>query len=302
VTPAERLDLIKRIRPVLGEMTFAEVEIHLDEFGVDYQRWRYYDGDSVEWLMQCMRSMTDDQMTGISQYVLDETPLAKDESSWRAGEFRVFLSHLAAHKLFASELSDALKTYGMHGFVAHEHIEPGKAWENVILSSLATCDCLVAILHPDFHKSNWTDQEVGYVLGRGKLALAVKAGIDPYGFMGRLQAIPLPLGTSGATMAHKLVRLLCAHEETGHAARQSLIEKLVSSRSWNTSNLIAGVLKESPKITKPQFLQLYEARKANGEISGAYIADPWIDELVITFGEPVPAKPEPYYGGDEEPF
>lgn len=47
---------------------------------------------------------------------------------------------------------------------------------------------MIALLHPDFHKSNWTDQETGFAMGRGVPVYAVKFGQDPYGFIARFQA------------------------------------------------------------------------------------------------------------------
>jgi hypothetical protein len=34
------------------------------------------------------------------------------------------------------------------------------------MTSIATCDALVAMLHIDFHKSNWTNQEIGFANAR----------------------------------------------------------------------------------------------------------------------------------------
>ena len=304
VTPAERIDMIKRVRPAFDAMPIPDAELHFDEFGVVYERWRYFDGSQDEWMVSCLRNCTDDQLTGLSQYLLGETPLPIDDSAWRPGEFRVFVSHLASEKLFVSELSNELQRWGMHAFVAHEHIEPGTEWESVIISSLATCDCLVALLHPGFHESNWTDQEVGYVLGRGKLTFAVRAGVDPYGFMGRLQGIPMPVHTSTTAyqLAQAIVRLLCSHTETGPGARQALVDKLTKSTSWDQSNRLATMLKGSPRITKEQYMQLQQARVVNYEISDAHTAAPWLDELEAVYGPVKPAVPTVPLYGDEDPF
>jgi hypothetical protein len=43
---------------------------------------------------------------------------------WRAGDFRLFISHTTAHKKRASGLSEILRPWGMDGFVAHEDIQP----------------------------------------------------------------------------------------------------------------------------------------------------------------------------------
>ena len=47
----------------------------------------------------------------------------------------------------------------------------------------------MALLTKEFHESDWTDQEVGYALGRGVPVVPVKRGRDPYGFIGKFQAL-----------------------------------------------------------------------------------------------------------------
>jgi hypothetical protein len=112
-----------------------------------------------------------------------------DGQPWREDRIRLFLSHISAEKVFVSEVREALAALGIDGFVAHEDIEPTDDWQNAIEAALKECDALVAFLHPGFHASNWTDQEVGFVLARGVLVVPVRLGDDPYGFIGRYQAI-----------------------------------------------------------------------------------------------------------------
>ncbi|MGY2982675.1 hypothetical protein ACVI1K_000022 [Bradyrhizobium sp. USDA 4508] len=40
-----------------------------------------------------------------------------------------------------------------------------------------------------FHESNWTDQEIGFALGRGVMVVAVNLGRNPYGFIGDMHAL-----------------------------------------------------------------------------------------------------------------
>jgi nucleoside 2-deoxyribosyltransferase len=68
--------------------------------------------------------------------------------------------------------------------VAHSDIEPTAEWQTQIQTALATCDAFIALLHPDFQASDWTDQEVGFSMGRGVPTFAVRLGQVPYSFMG----------------------------------------------------------------------------------------------------------------------
>ena len=50
-------------------------------------------------------------------------------------------------------------------------------------------DALVALLTENFHDSNWTDQEVGVAIGRDVPVITIRMGTDPYGLMGKWQAL-----------------------------------------------------------------------------------------------------------------
>jgi hypothetical protein len=78
----------------------------------------------------------------------------------------VFISHLYERRDFAAQLQLCLRRYGIESFVAHNDIEPSKAWRDEIKAALASCHAFVALLHDDFHKSQWCDQEVGWALAR----------------------------------------------------------------------------------------------------------------------------------------
>ena len=63
----------------------------------------------------------------------------------------------------------------------HVQLEPSRDWQEVIETALRTCHVLVAHETPGFKESNWTDQEVGWVLGRGIPAIPVNAALHQIG-------------------------------------------------------------------------------------------------------------------------
>jgi len=73
-------------------------------------------------------------------------------------------------------------------FLAHDDIRVSASWRKEILKSLRRCEIFVPILTEAFAKSNWTDQEAGYALGRGALIAPLKVDVDPYGFIGEFHA------------------------------------------------------------------------------------------------------------------
>ena len=76
-------------------------------------------------------------------------------------------------------VQEALWAYSISAFVAHNDIEPTQEWQTEIETALATCHALVAMLRAGFHGSNWTDQEVGFAMGRGVPVFSVRFGEIP---------------------------------------------------------------------------------------------------------------------------
>ena len=99
----------------------------------------------------------------------------------------VFISYSSVDKVYAGELKDYLKGYGLSVFLAHEDIRPTLDWQKEILKNLRSCDVFVAIYSPNFSQSEWTDQETGIAFGLDKFIIPVRMGEDPYGFIGRFQ-------------------------------------------------------------------------------------------------------------------
>jgi hypothetical protein len=106
---------------------------------------------------------------------------------------RIFFSHLSARKQEVHELARLLQELGFACFVAHDQIQPSRAWLHEIERALRTCDILVAYVSPKFHESQWTDQEVGWALGRELIAIPVGVdGENPRGFLGSYQGDQAP--------------------------------------------------------------------------------------------------------------
>jgi hypothetical protein len=101
-----------------------------------------------------------------------------------------FLSYIHINKDLAGEVGRRYGELGHSAFRAHDDIEPDAEWVKEILSRLESCDALVAIVTVDLQKSTYANQEVGYVLGKGKPAIAFHIDGDLPGFLKWRQAIP----------------------------------------------------------------------------------------------------------------
>lgn len=126
---------------------------------------------------------------------------------WRPDCLKVFVSHLTKNRAKVSELKMALQPWGVTCFIAHQDIEPSREWQVEIEAALSTMDVLVAIIEPGFRDSAWTDQEVGYALGRGVDVVPILVGQDPHGFVGKIQGLQAK-GKLPTAVATELVLVL----------------------------------------------------------------------------------------------
>ncbi len=181
---------------------------------------------------------------------------------WGDSGFRVFLSHKAEVKKEASGLKERICVYGVSAFVAHEDIHPTKEWQDEIESALSSMDAFVALMTDNFHDSLWTDQEVGYALGRGVPIIAVKLGRDPYGFIGRFQA----LSCGWSDVAEGITKLLVKTSRM----KDAYVAAVARCRSYDDGNLLARVLGSIDGLTTAQGDALAVAFNENPEVSGSF--------------------------------
>ncbi len=128
-------------------------------------------------------------------------------------KFRLFISHLARDADKAMRLKDALSTYNIAGFVAHEDIMPTKEWQAEIERALGHMDAMLAIHTKGFSASYWTQQEVGFALGARKKIISFKMPEDPTGFIQKNQAI-YRKGRMAEAVAEEVYQLLLQDEKT----------------------------------------------------------------------------------------
>ncbi|WP_189488449.1 toll/interleukin-1 receptor domain-containing protein, partial [Asticcacaulis endophyticus] len=84
----------------------------------------------------------------------------------------------------------SLAPFGIDGFVAHEDIHPTLEWQAEIERALHTMDAFVAMHTPGFSQSIWTQQEIGFAVGKGVKIISLRMGEDPTGFISKHQALP----------------------------------------------------------------------------------------------------------------
>ena len=200
----------------------------------------------------------DNLTTSIASYQTDVV-----KRIWKSEKnFRVFLSHKSEFKKETSALAQKLSAYGISAFVAHTDIEPTKPWQNEIEHALKTMHGLVALISEGFHESEWTNQEIGYAMGRNIPIIPVKTPYDPRGFLGTIQAIPwnvpdLPLK-------------LAIHFLSEQAMLDSYIDAVANSNSYDKSSTLGKLLPHIESLSEEQSKKLKEAYHNNSQIRDSY--------------------------------
>ena len=192
---SDRLDLISKIgRELQDRYTFDELYSYLWAFGIPQlddgptnSKWSYtkaaLDPQPNERILEIAEDL---ELAAPTPAAVSGLP-----RNWRnTGDFRLFISHIAKHKDKATRLKEALAPHSICGFVAHEDIHPTLEWQQEIERALYNMDAMVAIHTEGFSASYWTQQEIGFALGRGTKVISLKMGEDPTGFISKHQALP----------------------------------------------------------------------------------------------------------------
>jgi len=190
-------------------------------------------------------------------------------SIWTADALKLFVSHISPHKEIALNVKETLTAYSISAFVAHTDIEPTAEWQTEIESALQTMDALLAILTPGFHESRWTDQEVGFALGRGLYVIPLRHGVDPYGFIGKFQGYQIT-GLSYAAIAETLAKLLAKHYSTAQIMSRVLVSRFEQSWSWEGAKKNMDNLEFCTVFDEELLTRIETATQTNGQISSAW--------------------------------
>jgi hypothetical protein len=195
----------------------------------------------------------------------DGTRVVTDDAQkriWGPDGFRLFLSHKAEMKRETALLKGKLQVFGVSCFVAHEDILATQAWQDEIENALASMDGFAALLTKGFHDSDWTDQEVGYALARRVPMIAVRLGKDPYGFIGKFQA----LTASWDECPEQLVRLLLKHDRMVNA----YVQAARRCTSFGDANTHAKLFPALGHLSTQQIDDLVAAYNESGELKGSF--------------------------------
>jgi hypothetical protein len=292
LTPSDRISIIKAIAISFQQENWADIDLAFSQFKLQSIDWE--GSDKKAYCLAMLKDASDQTLIEMSKHIgspfmVDPIGTVGIPTFWTPGHFKLFVSHLAAEKIYATKLQLHLDRHGISGFVAHKDIEPTKLWQNEIETALASCDALVALMHPGFHQSKWTDQELGYAMGRKVPVFAVRLGEDPYGFIGKFQAFqgidktPEQIGT-------QIFETLVTHPQTQEAFATHVVNLFEESGSFASAATRLEYVEKLKVWDKSFNDRIVKAYNENTQIKGSWdVGRPRLNKLLAKWGgDPIP--------------
>lgn len=183
----------------------------------------------------------------------------------------VFLSYSTVDGELAGRIKNELESFGLSVFMAHEDINPSEEWQKTILENIEDCDVFMSLLTQEFKESDWTDQETGIAFVNGKVIIPIKVDIDPYGFIGKFQALRLNRSNI-PDGAKTIVNTILDKDELKEKMVDSLIERFVDSWSYDDAGIKAELLLKLDGLTQKRIERIVEGTLENRQIYEANTA------------------------------
>lgn len=318
LSPADRINIKKRIAQTLGQQSYRDIDLTLSEFGLPTSDdWR---GDTAtDYVAEMLYgSVPDEAIAHLDSYLhpsqvpaaLPQAESFQDSASpWSGSDFRLFLSHVHEYREHAGALREELARRSIDAFVAHDAIEPTAEWQDVIVYALKSCHGCAALLTPGFRESQWADQEVGFCMARNLLVIPIEFGLTPYGFLGKYQALPVKKGASQVDIALAIFELLIRKRQSRDAMARALVSRWTATDSFAGARENYSFLRMIPKAvwTRALVNDVWDACERNEQLRDANInwkpAETAITELFAELPFERPRPPEPATATDDDiPF
>jgi len=305
----DRFNLIDTIgRELQSRMTYSDIDVYLKGFGIDVSKptsganskWVYTKEILADVPSATILEIADELEIEHGYVRRAETPTTSS-SYWAPNQFRLFLSHLASFKRQTYLLKKALTEYGISGFVAHESIEPTQEWQDEIEKALFSMDALAAILMPGVKESNWIDQELGVAIGRDVLVVPIIKGIDPYGFLGKVQGLQSN-GKTVAGVAELVFSTISTNPKTKGKMARCLVNLMVTERDSAKAKRWLDLLSGLKSIHPDQLLLIQKQLPENANLVGDKKFLKNVNKLLTTHGQPEISISKSLEFDDDIPF
>lgn len=231
---AERMDLLDKLsRELQSKYTFTDLDVFFKALAVDASVVKSSHNSKYTYSKEILAALSDARLEQIARELdlttsLGNTIKAQPPKNWQGiSQFRLFISHISKDKAKATRLKTCLEKYHISGFVAHEDIHPTLEWQTEIERGLNTMDALISIHTPGFSISNFTQQELGFAMGRGSKIICLEMGEQPTGFASKHQSLPRRART--AEQIAEEIEMLLREDSRTKSRLESAQPKAVSS-------------------------------------------------------------------------
>lgn len=193
----------------------------------------------------------------------------------------VFISHAEADKVIAREIGNALEQVeGITVFVAHDDLDTGGNWKLDLVRKIEQCDAFIVLITENFHKAEWTEQEVGTAQAFKKQMYPIRFDDTKiYGFAGEFQAKKIHFSINEDEIKI-LADLIFSLSEQGQRITNTNIEALGSAGNYYDANDRAVILfNATSKFTDEQLNKLAYYFVNNNQVYDAWRASKLCLEL-----------------------
>ncbi len=271
LSKVDRLKILEQLANHFSSYSYPMIDAALEAFElIPLDEWN---GDKHSYLIVIAKHASDEALLGLAEFAgithSIPSPIPPQPSDRKFQKFRLFISHLSSNRIEAGEVSKSLRQFGFNSFVAHDDIQPTVEWFAEIERRLALCDGLIALLHDGFKESDWTSQEIGWVLGRRKPVISVRYENTPYGFFGKAQAFN-GNGKTPDALAKEVFHRLAEHPDSAEAVSHSLVGYVAASTTFAQAKSRAEHLKSLKFWNNELRAKLKDAVAENDQISGSF--------------------------------
>ncbi len=197
-------------------------------------------------------------------------PSTSRSSTPKQEEKIAFISHRTQDTTAPIAAIDGLlTTLGLVPFVAHRDITPSKAWRSEIKRNLAECSVFIAVLTDGYHKSDWCDQEAGFILSRKDVVVVpINVSLSSYGFLSDYQELRWETGPYVPQLRNRLKLTSCLLD-SGVVNRGTMLRGLAHAPNFRSADVVieclAGGASPSP-MTRNEATLLAKAVVINDQV------------------------------------
>ncbi len=251
-----KIDIIELIGKELQKrMTYTEIDNYFKSYNIPTNHNPTYNSKRI-YVKEILPNIDDEIILEIAKELEIQHPEIEDSaqnimdlSFWKPGYFKLFISHLASFKQTVGHLKKELEKYGISAFVAHEDIEPTKEWIEEIEKALFSMEAFCVVLMPDIKKSDWIEQEIGAAIGRNILIIPIHKGLDPYGFIGKYQALQSKNKNIGE-VAENIFNIISKHSKTKLQYLNVILELILLSNTAEEGTKLLDILNKIPNVSR----------------------------------------------------